>query len=369
MSPSSSSSPLTAMLMLLTLALTGVRSMSVADAGEMERNSKFIFTLVKFPNVKCGSGIDSGTCVTNAECITKGGTAVGSCAKGYGVCCKVTLQGCGGTITQNNTLVLSTDYPSYYNEAKTCEYKVNFDDTAGSVCHIRYEHISNELVAPSKYGVCDNDKLVFKEDTKSSYFCGKAPDNYQWNVETASTSSPHTFTITTDTSSSNRRYAILVTWIPCSVRMPSKCGMYFEGTSGTITSYNFNNGYYLAGLSYGICFRKEQGRCTYTLRKTTNNQFIGGSTDVLRLPMGREINLENDPNFAFASVLCPTLKSSAMFRNPSICFYPTEMESDQTQGPFFINVYTAIDTVENRNTFVTDTRAGYQFDWNHNVCT
>nr|XP_027238657.1 uncharacterized protein LOC113829647 [Penaeus vannamei] len=272
MSASALSSLLTATV-LLTLVLPGVRSMSVADVGadgeELGRNSKFIFTLVKFPNVKCGSGLDAGTCVTGAECTARGGSVVGSCAKGYGVCCKITLTGCGGTVTRNNTLVLSTDYPSYYNEAKTCEYKVQFDDAPGHVCQIRYQHISNELVAPSSVGVCENDKLVFKEDTKSTYFCGKAPDNYQWNVATSGTSSPHTFTITTDSSSSNRRYAILVTWIPCSVRVPGTCGMYFEGITGSITSYNFNNGYYLAGLNYGICFRKEQGRCTYTLRKTS----------------------------------------------------------------------------------------------------
>ncbi|XP_042890420.1 uncharacterized protein LOC122265264 [Penaeus japonicus] len=141
-------------LAMLTFAPRFVSSMSVESEEEGARDSKFIFTLVKFPNLVCGSGIDSGTCVTNAECTARGGSVVGSCARGYGVCCKVILQGCGGTITQNNTLVLSTDYPSYYNEAKTCEYKVNFDDTAGNICQIRYQHVSNELVGPSSFGMC-----------------------------------------------------------------------------------------------------------------------------------------------------------------------------------------------------------------------
>lgn len=29
---------------------------------------------------------------------------------------------------------------------------MQFDDSAGNVCQIRYEHISNELVAPNIYG-------------------------------------------------------------------------------------------------------------------------------------------------------------------------------------------------------------------------
>ncbi|XP_037790838.1 uncharacterized protein LOC119586205 [Penaeus monodon] len=139
-------------LPMLTLVSGFVSSLSVGDE-KGARDSKFIFTLVKFPNVMCGSGIDSGTCVTGAECTARGGSVVGSCAKGYGVCCKVTLTGCGGTVTRNNTLVLSTDYPSYYNEAKTCEYKVKFDDSAGNICHIRYQHISNVLVGPSSVGM------------------------------------------------------------------------------------------------------------------------------------------------------------------------------------------------------------------------
>nr|XP_027238656.1 uncharacterized protein LOC113829646 [Penaeus vannamei] len=229
----SSSMLLTLAFVLTTLTLGPgfVSSMSISSGEGGDRDSKFIFTLVRFPNVVCGSGLDSGTCVTNAECTARGGSVVGSCANRYGVCCKVTLTGCGGTVTRNNTLVLSTDYPSYYNEAKTCEYKVQFDDSAGNICHIRYQHISNELVGPSSLGVCQNDMLVFKEDTKSSYFCGKAPADYHWLVETSGTTSPHTFTITTDSSSSNRRYAILVSWIPCSVRserpsfVPHSCAL------------------------------------------------------------------------------------------------------------------------------------------------
>ncbi|XP_047472573.1 uncharacterized protein LOC125027533 [Penaeus chinensis] len=360
-------------LLLLALVLRGVRSMSVADfggnGGELEKKSKFIFTLVKFPNVMCGSGLDSGTCVTNTECTAREGTVVGSCAKGYGVCCKVTLTGCGGTVTRNNTLVLSTDYPSYYNEAKTCEYKVQFDDASGNICQIRYQHISNELVGPSSLGVCNNDKLVFKEDQKSTYFCGTAPSDYHWLVETSGTASPHTFTITTDTTSSNRRYAILVSWIPCSVRIPGMCGMYFTGTSGTVSSYNFGNNYYLAGLKYSVCFRKDRGYCTYSLMKTTNEMFIGGNVDNFRLPMGKGITLSVYPPLSAASAFCTSNTVQTMYAMSEICEFPTIMTSDQSQGPFYFSIVTKIDTVQNYNTIINaPSRAGYGFNWRQNEC-
>ena len=47
-----------------------------------------LFSVVQFPNDACstGSGL-TGTCVTSSECNTRAGTADGSCASGFGVCC------------------------------------------------------------------------------------------------------------------------------------------------------------------------------------------------------------------------------------------------------------------------------------------
>lgn len=43
---------------------------------------------LRFPNKGCaGDSAKNGTCYTAEECAEKGGTASGSCAMGYGVCC------------------------------------------------------------------------------------------------------------------------------------------------------------------------------------------------------------------------------------------------------------------------------------------
>ena len=50
-----------------------------------------LFSIVQFPNQQCtGASSTStyGTCYTSSECTTKGGSADGNCAAGFGVCCK-----------------------------------------------------------------------------------------------------------------------------------------------------------------------------------------------------------------------------------------------------------------------------------------
>jgi hypothetical protein len=53
-------------------------------------NQTFVFgyNIFLFQNDMCvGSSSRNGTCYTESECEDKGGTAAGSCADGFGVCC------------------------------------------------------------------------------------------------------------------------------------------------------------------------------------------------------------------------------------------------------------------------------------------
>ncbi|XP_071548125.1 uncharacterized protein [Panulirus ornatus] len=339
------------------------------DSLATEKDGKFIFTMVQFANLECGTGLESGTCLTSQECDQFGGKNIGTCARGYGICCQVSLEsGCGGNILVNNTWVLSTNYPDYFNQQRDCTYKVYFNDTICPICQIRYDFLAMELVAPSLTGECDNDQLVFLEDSKSQYFCGKAPDNYHWYVETTGTTSPHTVTITTDNTVSNRRFAIKVSFIPCNLKVPTYCGQYYTGTSGTITSYNYNNGVYLAGLRYSICFRKEVDYCTYTLKKKTDNQFIG-TPDTLRLMVGSGVSVLPNPNVFGSTFICPdpSVARSTLYFTLDYCFYADSITSTHTAAPFYVTVRTLVDNVENRNQFVTQ-YSGFDFDWEANSC-
>lgn len=46
-----------------------------------------LFTVVRFANSECVVNGNSGTCYTASECRREGGTEIGSCARGFGVCC------------------------------------------------------------------------------------------------------------------------------------------------------------------------------------------------------------------------------------------------------------------------------------------
>ena len=61
------------------------------EEGQRARQGRVLplFTIVRFGNTACDStdADKNGTCYTSAECATKGGTAAGTCASGFGVCC------------------------------------------------------------------------------------------------------------------------------------------------------------------------------------------------------------------------------------------------------------------------------------------
>lgn len=46
-----------------------------------------VLSVVRIANRGCGGGDNSGTCYTASECLQRGGTSIGSCARGFGVCC------------------------------------------------------------------------------------------------------------------------------------------------------------------------------------------------------------------------------------------------------------------------------------------
>ena len=75
--------------------------------------------------------------------------------------------------------------------------------------------------------------------------------------------------------------------ISCSAswRPPAGCLQYFTGTSGTISSYNYEGGLHLANQLYSICVRSERGYCSigYTAIDTDTFQVSGqnpGGTSV-----------------------------------------------------------------------------------------
>ena len=99
-----------------------------------------LFSIVQFTNDKCTSSSSSstvGTCYSSSECTSKSGSADGSCAAGFGVCCVISSSTCGSTVSTNNTYVRNPGYPSSYTPTSTGTCSFTIDKVSEDICQLR----------------------------------------------------------------------------------------------------------------------------------------------------------------------------------------------------------------------------------------
>ena len=93
-----------------------------------------IFNIVRFPNDACSSTSNfNGTCYTASECTSLGGTASGSCASSFGVCCVFSLS-CGATTTANTSYATISSFNTA-SDSDPCTY--TYCKTSDDVCKLR----------------------------------------------------------------------------------------------------------------------------------------------------------------------------------------------------------------------------------------
>jgi len=242
-----------------------------------------IFNVVKFPNDVCvGSSSKNGTCYTAEECSNRAGTASGSCAEGYGVCCVISLD-CGETSSENTTYLTT---PSTI--GTSCDYKIC--PVSKNICRIRFDmttfsinlpsSVTTTPVANSQYSIghCTQDSFVVtgSQGSGSPVICGKNTGQHMIVDSDGSTCSMASFVFGGDTYT--RSYDIKVTQYDCrnsDSGGPPGCLQYHTATSGTIGSFNFlltstsidststdgTRTTHLANQDYEICFRRVSGKC------------------------------------------------------------------------------------------------------------
>merc|ERR1719348_2591046 len=96
---------------------------AVTEPGKATRTGKregkvfSLFSIVQFPNEGCtstSSTYNNGTCYTASECTSNGGSALGNCAAGFGVCCVFSVSASGTIVNVNSTYIVNPSYPSNY---------------------------------------------------------------------------------------------------------------------------------------------------------------------------------------------------------------------------------------------------------------
>lgn len=125
----------------LAFLLSSTDATDVNENVEREEKLVSVFQVVKFQNVLCiGSGTRNGTCFTSAECDNIGGSASGTCADGFGVCCIIQLTA-AGTISHNNSFITQTAFT-------TGSSKYNVCPCSDDICRIKFVFNTFELTGP-----------------------------------------------------------------------------------------------------------------------------------------------------------------------------------------------------------------------------
>ncbi len=132
----------------LLLFVTAVTSTLTESQAEREDRLLSVFNVVTFPNTACGASNGyNGTCFTSSECEAKGGSASGTCASSFGVCCVFSIA-CGGSSSANNSYAIISSY-STSSDADPCTY--TFCKANSDVCKLRIDFDTMVLTFPTTY--------------------------------------------------------------------------------------------------------------------------------------------------------------------------------------------------------------------------
>lgn len=244
-------------------------------APQSSREDKFlsVFQIVKFNNEMCSaSDGNMGVCFTEAECTAKGGVATGACAQTYGVCCVFKANSCGSTVSQLVSYIESPNYPS---AAPSGNCKFNVGKCDAGVCQYKVQFEDVMLSAPAQ-GACSNDTLMITSlDAVSTAvvptpLCGTmSGQEIYLSVNSTTTDPMFSFNIV----SSAAKWRLKITQLACSDTeniAPPGCLTYNTGTTGTIMSFNNQNGNgeMLNDHKYSNCIKYQQGYCDVSLSAT-----------------------------------------------------------------------------------------------------
>merc|ERR1712241_758503 len=240
-----------------------------------------VFNVVKFPNSACGaSNGNNGTCYTSSECSSLGGTASGTCASSFGVCCVFSIA-CGGSSSANNSYAVISSY-STSTDSDPCTY--TFCPVNTDVCKLRIDFDTMVLTSPAPVtsavaavsltvGDCIYDSLTVSNPGGSvpPTVCGYNTGQHMF-VPASTQCNQINIDIDTLTTTTTRKWQIKVTQYECGNMMAPEqdCLQYLTASSGTIASFNWDTSAssvassqtHLSSQYYDICIRRARSYCS-----------------------------------------------------------------------------------------------------------
>merc|ERR1712176_313820 len=268
-------------LLIAVLVLVPLVACSGEDDQERSAKSLSVFNVVTFPNSACGATNGyNGTCYTSSECSSLGGTASGTCASSFGVCCVFSIA-CGGSSSANNSYAVISSY-STSTDSDPCTY--TFCPTNTDVCKLRIDFDTMVLTAPATVtsataavsitvGDCIYDTLTVSNPGGAvpPTICGYNTGQHMF-VPASSQCNQINIDIDTLTTTTTRKWQIKVTQYECgNIMAPEQdCLQYLTASSGTIASFNWDTSAssvassqtHLSSQYYDICIRRARSYCS-----------------------------------------------------------------------------------------------------------
>jgi len=293
------------MVIFLVLANSNNQKSSTNSTDQRQGKIFSLFSIVQFPNDACRSTSNTyanGTCLTAGECSSKSGSASGSCAAGFGVCCTFSVSSSGSSISENCTYIVNPSYPSNYATAGTLSYTIR--KCSNDICRIRLDYETFILDAPTTpiaanqatSGQCATDRMTITTTDRTQvpttgttgtegqypYLCGTNTGYHSYVDMSCTSTDTATLSFTLGNTATNQ-YKIKVTQYSCNdptVASQQGCFQYHTGITGTLQSYNFAGGRQLVGQNYKNCIRQEAGYCCIQYTVISYNLGGGGADTI-----------------------------------------------------------------------------------------
>merc|ERR1712232_189728 len=254
-------------LLIAVLVLAPLVACSGEDDQERSAKSLSVFNVVTFPNSACGATNGyNGTCYTSSECSSLGGTASGTCASSFGVCCVFSIA-CGGSSSANNSYAVISFCPT---NTDVCKLRIDFDTM---VLTAPATVTGTDNVVSLTVGDCIYDTLTVSNPGGSvpPTICGYNTGQHMF-VPASTQCNQINIDIDTLTTTTTRKWQIKVTQYECGNMMSPEqdCLQYHTSSSGTIASFNWDTSAssvaasqtHLSSQYYDICIRRARSYCS-----------------------------------------------------------------------------------------------------------
>ncbi|UYV68780.1 hypothetical protein LAZ67_6000831 [Cordylochernes scorpioides] len=227
-----------------------------------------ILTVFRFQNAPClGQHNDEGLCIGDTECARRGGTNIGTCARGFNMCCMFKFT-CGGVTSTNQTVFVNPNYPGMENGTDTCQVTI---EKLENICQLRLDFEEFSLSQPDETGLCTTDSFMVRTTVgeRLPILCGENKGQHLYVDMGRGSGNPVVLSVVSNGDRMSRKWKIKISMIECGsldMAAPAGCLQYHRSPSELIRSFNYGpmvegRVRYLSRLRYTVCIRVEENFC------------------------------------------------------------------------------------------------------------